>query len=119
MGTVSILTNWILSALALVIVANYVPGFHVNSFTTALIVALVLGIVNSLIKPFIIILTLPINILTLGLFTFVINAFLLLAVARFVAGFTINGFVPALIGAVILWLINIIIHMVVFPVKAV
>lgn len=119
MGTASILANWILSALALVIVANYVPGFHVNSFATALIVAVILGIINTLIKPIILILTLPINILTLGLFTFVINALLLLLVARFVTGFTIDGFVPALVGAVILWLINIVIHMVVFPVKAV
>jgi len=119
MGTVSILANWILSAIALVIVANYVPGFHVNSFATALIVAVILGIINTLIKPIILILTLPINILTLGLFTFVINALLLLLVARFVPGFTIEGFVPALIGAIVLWLINIVIHMVVFPVKAV
>ena len=119
MGTVSILANWILSAIALVIVANYVPGFHVNSFATALIVAVILGIINTLIKPIILILTLPINILTLGLFTFVINALLLLLVARFVTGFTIDGFVPALVGAVILWLINIVIHLVAFPVKAV
>ncbi|KKR51162.1 MAG: hypothetical protein UT84_C0002G0023 [Candidatus Curtissbacteria bacterium GW2011_GWA1_40_16] len=119
MGTVSILANWILSAFALVVVANFVPGFQVNSFATALIVAIILGIINALIKPIILILTLPINILTLGLFTFVINAFLLLLVARLVPGFTINGFMPALIGAVILWLINIIIHMVAFPVKAV
>lgn len=119
MGTFSILANWILSALAIVLVSQYVPGFHVNSFTTALIVAIVLGVMNTLIKPIILILTLPINILTLGLFTFVINALLLLLVARFVPGFTINGFIPALVGAMILWLINVIIHIVAFPVKAV
>lgn len=119
MNQFSILANWIISALAIILASQYVPGFHVNSFTTALIVAVVLGIINTLIKPIILILTLPINILTLGLFTFVINALLLLLVARFVPGFTIDGFIPALVGAVILWLINVIIHMVAFPVKAV
>ena len=113
------LANWLLSALAIFLVANYVPGFSVNSFTTALVVALVLGIINAFIKPILLILTLPINILTLGLFTFVINAFLLLVVSRLVPGFVIAGFVPALIGAVILWLISTIIHFVMFPVKAV
>jgi len=119
MGPFSIAANWILSALSLLIVSQYVPGFHVNSFTTALIVAIGLGIINALIKPVILILTLPINILTLGLFTFVINALLLLLVAKLVPGFTIDGFIPALIGAVILWLISTIVHLVPFPVKAV
>ena len=118
MKATSTLANWILSALALIIAAKYIPGFHVDTFTTALIVAALLGIINTLIKPFILILTLPINIMTLGLFTFVINALLLLAVARYVPGFTITGFIPALVGAIILWLINILIHIVIFPVKA-
>ena len=112
------LASWLLSAIAILIVATYVPGFKVNSFTTALIVALALGIVNTIIKPIILILTLPINILTLGLFTFVINATLILLVAQFVPGFVVVGFVPALIAAVILWLINTIVHFVIFPVKA-
>ena len=115
---ISTLANWILSAVAIFIVAEYVPGFKVNTFTTALIVALILGVINALIKPIILILTLPINILTLGLFTFVINALLLLSVAKFVQGFTINGFVPAIIAAVTLWIINLAIHLVLFPVKA-
>ncbi len=114
----SIAANWIISALALLVVSRYVPGFHVNSFTTALVVAIGLGIINALIKPIILILTLPINILTLGLFTFVINALLLLLVAKLVPGFTIDGFIPALIGAVVLWLISTIVHLVPFPVKA-
>lgn len=112
------LANWLLSAIAIVIVAYYVPGFKVDSFSTALVVALVLGIINTFIKPIILILTLPINILTLGLFTFVINATLILLVAQFVPGFTVVGFVPALIAAVILWLINTLVHFVAFPVKA-
>lgn len=111
------LANWILSALAILIVSQYVPGIKVASFGTALIVALFLGIFNAVIKPILVILTLPINILTLGLFTFVINAFLLWAVAYFVKGFTINNFTAALTAAIALWLINIIIHLVIFPVK--
>ncbi len=113
----STLANWVLSAIAILIVSQYVPGVKVASFQTALLVALFLGIFNAVIKPILIILTLPINILTLGLFTFVINATLLWTVAYFVKGFTISNFTAALIAAVALWLINIIIHLVVFPIK--
>ena len=113
-----ILTNWLLSALAILAVSQYLPGFRVDTFTTALLVALVLGILNALIKPVILIFTLPLNILTLGLFTFIINAVLLLLTSRLVPGFQITGFIPALIAALILWLINIIIHLAVFPVKS-
>lgn len=116
---VATLVNWILSAIAILITANVVPGFKVDSFTTALIVALVLGIVNAVIKPILLILTLPINLITFGLFTFVINATLILLVSQFVKGFTVVGFVPALIAAVILWLISLVINFVLFPVKAV
>ncbi|OGD95284.1 hypothetical protein A3F02_01375 [Candidatus Curtissbacteria bacterium RIFCSPHIGHO2_12_FULL_38_9b] len=112
------LANWVVSAITIFIVATYVPGFEVDSFLTALIVALVLGIVNAFIKPIITILTLPITILTLGLFAFVINALLIWGISAIVAGFTITGFVPALIGAIALWLINLIIHFVIFPIKA-
>ena len=114
----AILANWILSSLTILVVARYLPGFRVDSFTTALVVALVLGIINALIKPIILILTLPINILTLGLFTFVINAAILIFVSRIVPGFVIAGFGPALIAAVALWLISTIIHIVVFPIKS-
>lgn len=101
-----ILLRWLLNAAALMAVAYLVPGFHVNSFYTALIVALVLGIVNAIIKPIIVILTLPINILTLGLFTFVINAGLILLVSTVVKGFTVDSFVTALIGGAILWVFS-------------
>jgi len=115
---ISTLANWLLSAIAILITANVVPGFQVASFTTALIVALALGIVNAIIKPILVLLTLPINILTLGLFTFVINALLIFGVAQLVPGFTVVGFVPALIAAVILWLINLVVNFVLFPIKA-
>ncbi len=112
------LASWILSALAIIIVAKYLPGFRVDSFFTALIVALALSFINAFIKPFIIILTLPINILTLGLFTFVINAILIILVSKIVPGFIITGFMPALIASVALWLINLVVNLVIFPVKS-
>ena len=115
----SILANWILSALIILLISQYLPGFIVNSFLTALTVALVLGIVNAFIKPVVMLLTLPINIMTLGLFTFVINALLIWGISAFVAGFTITGFVPALVGAIALWFINLLINLVIFPVKTV
>lgn len=114
----TILANWLISALSIFLVANYLPGFSVNSFTTALVVALVLGIINAIIKPILVILTLPINILTLGLFTFVINAALIMLAASLVPGFKVTGFGPALVAALILWVISIIVHIVAFPVKA-
>ncbi len=113
----SILTNWILSALTILLISQYVKGFYVDSLQTAFIVALFLGIFNAFVKPVLVILTLPINILTLGLFTFVINAILIMATDYFVKGFTVTSFTPALVAAVILWLINIIISKLAFPVK--
>lgn len=114
---ISILTDWLISALAILLISQYLPGFQVASFVTALVVAVVLGILNALIKPVILILTLPINILTLGLFTFVINAFLLIVTSLFVKGFHIDGFMPALIAAFFLWIINVVLHIVVFPIR--
>jgi putative membrane protein len=99
-----LLLRWILNALALLLVAYLVPGFHVASFYSALIVALILGIVNAIIRPILILLTLPVTILTLGLFALVINALLILFVATIVKGFSIDGFGPAFIGGTLLWL---------------
>lgn len=114
---IQILANWLASALAIFIVARFVPGVALDSFTTALVVALVLGILNALIKPILLILTLPINILTLGLFTFVINALMLYLASHLVAGFRIWGFAPALIASILLWIINSILHLVIFPIR--
>jgi len=112
------IANLFLSALAIFAIAIYLDGFEVDGFVTALIVAFILGIVNAVIKPVISLLTLPITILTLGLFTFVVNAGLIWGVAYFVEGFTIIGFAPALIAAVALWLINTLLGIVIFPIKA-
>lgn len=119
MKALSVLANWILSAITIFIIAKYIDGFQVDSFQTALIVALVLGIFNAFIRPIITILTLPINIITLGLFSFVITAALIMATDYFVQGFTVTSFIPALVAAVVLWLINIVLNAAMFPVKAI
>lgn len=95
----NIIVRWLITALALIGVAYLVDGIEVTSFTTALIVAVLLGFANILIKPILIILTLPINILTLGLFTLVINGFLFWFVASFVEGFEVDSIWVAILGA--------------------
>ena len=87
-------------------IAYYLPGIGVASFYTALIAALVLGLVNALIRPIILVLTLPVNILTLGLFTLVVNALMFLLVATIVKGFTVAGFGPAFWGSIIMMLVG-------------
>lgn len=85
--------------LLLLVAANYIPGIEVSGFYIALMVAIILGIINLVIRPILVLLTLPINLITFGLFTFVINALLFWFVATFVQGFTVHGFVPAFLGA--------------------
>lgn len=101
-----LLLRWLLNALALLLVAVLVPGVTVDGFYAALIVALVLGIVNALVRPILIFLTLPINVLTLGLFTFVINALLFWFVSTVVKGFHVSGFAAAFWGALVLWAVS-------------
>lgn len=103
-----IIGRWLLSSLTLLITAYLVPGFEIANFYTALIAALIIGIANAVIRPILIILTLPINILTLGLFTLIINAFILWFASTIVKGFDITTFSAALIAAIILWFIGII-----------
>lgn len=97
----TLIARWFIAALALIVVAYLLPGISVSSFYIALIAALILGLVNTFIRPVLLLLTLPLNILTLGLFTFVINALLFLFVASFVQGFEVSGFWVALVGALI------------------
>jgi putative membrane protein len=98
----------LLNAGALLVVAYLLKGFEVETFwPAAVIAALILGIANAILKPILVVLTLSINILTLGLFTFIINAGLLWLVQALVSGFTIDKFWPtAVIGALILWVIS-------------
>ena len=95
-----------LSAAAVFVVAYFVPGITVDSWYTAAVVALVLGLVNILVRPILVVLTFPITIVTLGLFLFVINAALLLFVASFVEGFAVDGFLVALVGSVLISFIS-------------
>lgn len=106
----SILINWIISAMVIFSSAYILPGVHVANFTVALVVALVLGIVNAILKPILVILTLPITILTLGLFYFVLNALLILLVSSIVPGFTVDGFLWALIFGALLSIANTVVH---------
>lgn len=107
-----ILVNWLISALSVMLVQYIVPGFHVDNFLTALLVALVLGLANALIRPILVILTLPITILTLGLFLLVINGLLLMLVDALVKGFSLDGFGTAVLGSIVLaiigWLLNLV-----------
>ena len=100
---------WILNALALLAVAYFVPDIHVADFLTALIAALVIGLVNMLIKPILVILTLPITILTLGLFILVINGLLFYGVGNWLQGFEVKtitaGIIGALVYSVLSWLL--------------
>jgi len=96
-----ILAKWLISALALLAAAYLIPGISVSSFYIALTVALFLGIVNVIIRPILVVLTLPINILTLGLFIFVINGFLFWLLATFIEGFYVDGFGVAILGALL------------------
>ncbi len=104
----SIIIRWFINALALMLVAYLYPGVQVAGMLEALIAALVLGLVNALIRPILVLLTLPVTVLTLGLFIFVINAFLFWFVAEVVKGFTVSGFMAALIGSVLFSIITII-----------
>ena len=105
-----IITRWLIITVAILIASKLVPGIHAD-LNTAVIAAGVLGLVNIFIRPILVFLTLPLSILTLGLFYFVINAFLLELVARLVgSGFTIDNFFAALLGSLIIsfvsWLAN-------------
>jgi putative membrane protein len=100
-----ILLHWLIAAVAILIAAYIVPGVSVN-FISALVAAVVLGALNLFIKPIILILTLPINILTLGLFSLVINACIVLLAALVVPGFGVAGFGSALLFAIVLAIIN-------------
>ena len=95
-----LLAIWIINALALLALPYVVPAVHVASFGTALIVALVLGLINAVLRPLLILLTLPVTLLTLGLFIFVINALLFQLAGYLIDGFNVGGLWPALLASV-------------------
>ena len=113
----TLLARWILNAAALLLVAYLYTGVTVESFFAAAMAALVLGLVNALVRPLLVLLTLPVTILTLGLFLFVINALLFWLVAEIVQGFRVTGFMAALIGSILYSLITLVTSWLLFPKK--
>lgn len=105
-----LIIRWILLALTLLFVAWLLPGIHLAGFSSALWASLVIGIINVFIRPILMIITIPINLLTLGLFTFILNALLLILVAHIVPGFTIDGFLSALLGSILISIVSVFIN---------
>lgn len=103
---IKLIARLIVTALALLLVAEVVPGIEVENLYIAIIASLVLGLLNIFVKPLLVILTLPITILTLGLFLFVINAVLFWFAASFIDGFAVSGFWPAFFGSLIVTIIS-------------
>lgn len=101
-----VITRWFTVTVVILLSSMLIPGIKVDSLSTAVIAAALLGIINIFIRPILIILTLPLNILTLGFFTFLINAFLLKLVSYFVSGFEIENFLSALLCALLISIVN-------------
>jgi len=108
-----ILINLILSGIAVFVSAYVLPGVKVDGFFTAIIVAVLLAVVNTFIKPLVLLLTLPINILTLGLFSLIINALMVVLVGAIVPGFKVDGILWALVFSIVLSLVSSVIYMLV------
>lgn len=106
-----LLLNWLLSAVALLIVSYLVPGFHVEGFKEALIAAIVIGLINATLGLLLKLVTLPLTILTLGVFWWVVNAFMLILASKLLApGFVVSGFFAAFLGAIVLSLVNMVLR---------
>ena len=103
---IRLIVTWFLNALALFVLPYVIPSIHVESYGTALVAALVLGFINTLIRPLLVLLTLPVTLLTLGLFIFVINGLLFWAVGSMVPGFSVAGFWAGVFGAIIFSLVS-------------
>jgi putative membrane protein len=95
------LFKWLLSAAALLLVAHLYSGVQVHSFTAALVASLVIGLLNTVLRPVLVVLTLPVTILTLGLFLFVVNALVFWSASGLLAGFHVSGFQAALVGSLV------------------
>jgi putative membrane protein len=105
-----LIVKWLLSALALLAVTYVYSGVQVSNFTSALIAAAVIGLLNMIVRPVLVVLTLPVTIVTLGLFLFIINALLFWAASGLLQGFNVTGFVAALIGSLIYSLLGLLIE---------
>ncbi len=102
------IVHLLVSALAIIVTAYLLPGVQVSGFLSAIVTAIALGLVNLFVRPLLVVLTLPINILSLGLFTLVINALLIMLVSAIVPGFKVNGFLWALAFSVVLTIVNLV-----------
>jgi putative membrane protein len=111
--TMALLLQWLLSAIALILVSKIVPGFHVLGFWPALAAAIVIGLLNATVGFLLKIITFPLSILTLGIFLLVINGLMILLASAVVPGFKVNGFAPAFWGAVILAILGMVIKAIV------
>ena len=107
------LAHLVISAALLLVVANFIEGFKVKGWGPALLLALVLGLVNAFIRPLMVLLTLPITILTLGLFLLVVNALMLWLASAMVPGTQIQKFSSAFLGALLLAILNLLVHIVI------
>jgi len=105
-----LLAKWLLSAAALLLVAYVYNGVEVKTFGAALIAALVIGLFNSVVRPILVVLTLPVTVVTLGLFLFIINALMFWAAAGVLDGFHVQGFLAALIGSLLYTLLGVVIE---------
>ncbi len=103
---IGFLLRAVITAAGLYLATQWVPGVHINTTTTLLIAAVLLGVVNAIVKPIAFILTLPVTILTLGLFLFVLNAAMVALVAWMLPGFHLDGFKAALLTAIIVWIVS-------------
>lgn len=104
------IARWFLNALALYIVASIVPGIHLSNFTSALLAVVLMGLVNTFIKPVLFLLTLPITVLTLGIFSLVLNALMLMLAGSVIAGFSVSGFGAAFVGSILLSIVTMVLH---------
>ncbi|MEX2670854.1 MAG: phage holin family protein [Phycisphaeraceae bacterium] len=107
-GCGGLILKWLLAALVIYLIALILPGVHVDGFIRALVAALVLGLLNTLVRPLLVIVTLPITVLTLGIFLIVINALLIMFAGWLLVGFAVDGFGWALLAAVLIGLLNLV-----------
>lgn len=114
-GFTRFLLGWGVTALAVLVAAYVVPGIRYESWTSLLVAALLLGLLNGFVRPVLVLLTAPLVLVTLGLFIWVINALLLYFVGNVVKGFAVTGFWPALWGAAVVSLISLVLHAVIGP----
>ena len=97
---------FLVNALALLVTANLVPGVEFESYAALVVAAIVIGVINTFVRPLVKLLTLPITFVTLGLFSLVVNAFMFFLAASLTSGFTVDGFIPAFIGSIVMSLVS-------------